>query len=111
MVVVVVYADIGMDAQDGIAATAYIAADTNFSHKGGLHLDANQVGANTATLDAFGMACLHCWKSASRAAKGGGAAAAYTFVLDSGDASNKLTVTVSTIPDRDWVLLKDIADA
>lgn len=111
VVVVVVYADIGLDPQDGISAAAYITADTNFTAKGGLHLDSNQIGGNTAVLDAFGMACMQCWKSSARAAKGGGSASSYTFVLDSGDASNKLTVVASTIPDRDWVLLKDIADA
>lgn len=111
VVVVLVFADLGLDAQDNVAVNAYITADTNFSNKAGLHLDSNQTAGNVVTLDAFGMACLQCWKSAARAAKGGGAAASYTFVLDSGDASNRLTVVASTIPDRDWVLLKDIADA
>lgn len=111
VVVVLVFADLGLDAQDGVVVNAYITTDTNFSNRGGLHLDSNQTDGNVMTLDAFGMACVQCWRSSARAAKGGGAASSYTFILDSGDSANRLSVVASTIPDRDWVLLKDIADA
>lgn len=104
-----IYTDLGFEARSGLGVQASLAADTEFSDLGGLHLDKGQSAAKTATTNAFGLAFHHCWRSGKRSAISG-ADAAYTFVLDSASA-DKLTVTVATIPDRDWVLLSQIASS
>lgn len=101
--------DLGVEARNGIGVQAYLAADTEFSDAGGQHLDAAASAAKTATTNAFGLAFHHCWKNSARSPLTG-SDAAYTFVLDSA-GSAPLTVTVATIPDRDWVLLSQIASS
>lgn len=107
VVLATIGADLGVDAQAGVSVQCYLANDDEFASIGGAHLDANRLPANTAVTNDLGIAQFQCWKSSARGAKGGGSAAAYTFVLNV-DAE-PLTVTVATVPDRDWVLLKDIA--
>lgn len=99
--------DLGMESRVGIGVQAYLAADTEFSDSGGQHLDAAASAAKTATTNAFGLAFHHCWKNSARSPLTG-SDAVYTFVLDSA-GSAPLTVTVATVPDRDWVLLSQIA--
>lgn len=104
-----IFTDLGFEARSGLGVQASLAADTEFSDLGGLHLDKGQSATKTATTNAFGLAFHHCWRSGKRSAISG-SDAAYTFVLDSASA-DKLTVTVDTIPDRDWVLLSQIASS
>lgn len=99
-------ADLGVDVQAGVSVRCYLATDDQFATIGGSHLDADQLPANTAVTNALGLAQFQCWKSSARGAKGGGAPGAYAFVLNA--ANGPLTVAAGTIPDRDWVLLKDI---
>lgn len=106
VVLVTVGADLGVDVQAGVSVQAYLATDDQFASIGGSHLDSNRLPANTAITDDLGIAQFQCWKSSARGAKGGGAASAYTFVLNV--SAGPLTVTAGSIPDRDWVLLKDI---
>jgi hypothetical protein len=107
VVLATIGADLGVDAQAGVSVRCYLSTDDQFASIGGSHLDADVLPANTATTNDLGIAQFQCWKSSARAAKGGGAASSYTFVLNT--ANGPLTVTAATIPDRDWVLLKDIA--
>ena len=108
VVVISVMTDLGFEPQAALSVECYLDADTSFGDLQGAHLDAQQSAAKSATTNAFGLAFFQCWKSSRRSALTG-ADAAYTFVLDSGDVAAALTVTAETIPDRDWVLLKDIA--
>lgn len=100
--------DLGLEARSGLGVTANLAVDTEFSDIAGIHLDKAQSAAKTQTTNAFGVTFHQCWKSSARSPVGGGNDATYTFVLDSASA-DKLTVTVGTIPDQDWVLLSQIA--
>jgi len=107
VVVVSIFADLGYVARSSINVSAYLSADTMFSDRSGMHLDAQKSSVITVQTNSFGLAFFQCWKSARSSRLGSGDDAAYTFVLDSG-AANALTVTVATIPDMDWVLLRDI---
>lgn len=109
VILVQVSTDIGVAVQEGVAVGAYLASDDQFAEWSGAFLDQQDATVNSQTTNALGLAQFNCWKTARRAAKGGGAATAYTFVIDTGEGA--LTATVSTIPDRDWVLLKDVVDA
>lgn len=106
VVIVSVGADLGVEMQATVPVQAYLASDAQFGEIAGQHLDANVVSANTQNTNAFGLAFFHCWRDSARFDSAGGADAKYTFVLKPG--SNSLTVTASTIPDRDWVLLSQI---
>jgi hypothetical protein len=112
VVVVPLASDLGVEWATNASVQCTLAADNQFSEIAGLHLnqESSTVNANVQTVNAFGLAIFQCWKSSARAGVAGGADAAYTFVLDSGSA-NPLTVTAETIPDRDWVLLSQIATA
>jgi len=105
VVVVSVGADVGMKRQEGVQVQAYLATDDQFGILAGQHLDSNAVEANTATTNALGLAFFHCWKSSARDGKT--ADVPYTFVLKPG--AGELKVSASVIPDRDWVLLSQIA--
>ena len=108
VVIVAIGGDLGVTVRSGVTVTCELASDDQFADIGGTHLDAEQSGsANSQTTNDLGLAFFQCWKSSARGGKGGGADAAYTFVLDSG-AAGALTVTAASIPDRDWVLLKDV---
>lgn len=108
VVIVAVGLDLGMGVRDGVTVTCGLATDDQFADLGGAQLDKDQSGAaNSQTTNELGLAFFHCWKSSARGGKGGAADAAYTFVLDAGSAYS-LAVTVATVPDRDWVLLKDV---
>lgn len=108
VVVVTIGSDLGIERQ-AIQVNAYINQDTQFGLAAGEHLDKNAVSSNTATTNALGITCFQCWKTNKRTSTGA-ADTGYTFVLDSADDSNKVSITAGTIPDRDWVLLYDIAD-
>lgn len=100
--------DLGVGVRAGVPVTCDLAADNQFADVAGAHLDQAQSGvANSQTTNALGLVEFHCWKSNARSGLGGTADAAYTFTLDAGTA-NALTVTVADVPDRDWVLLKDV---
>jgi hypothetical protein len=106
VVVVNVMTDLGMEAGTSKTIQAYLAADTEFGDLYGPHLNAQASAAKSQTTDAFGVATFQCWKSNRRGGLGTGADAAYTFKLDTG--GTVLTATATTIPDRDWVLFRDI---
>ena len=109
VVLVSIGTDLGYEAAAGKTVTCQLATDDQFAvGAGAQHLDQAEASTNTQVTDALGLAEFQCWKSSGRAGVGGGADATYSFVLDSG--GNALTVTVTTIPDRDWVLLREIAD-
>lgn len=99
--------DLGMEAQSGSSIQAYLAEDTQYGDLAGQQLDMKASSARIAITNAFGLAFFHCWKNGRRGSATG-TDAAYTFTLTGGGTA-ALTVTVVTIPDRDWVLLKDIA--
>ncbi len=109
VVVTNIATDLGVESRNGIGVQSYLSADTEFSDAGGQHLDASASAAKTATTNAFGLAFHHCWKNSARSPITG-SDASYTFVLDSA-GSAPLTVTVVTIPDRDWVLLSQIVSS
>lgn len=106
VVVVAVATDLGVEAREGISIQAYLAADTQFDSLKGAHLDAGQSANKTQTTNVFGLAFFQCQKNVRRVGIAD-AIAAYTFVLDS-DGAGKLTTTIATIPNRDWVLLSQI---
>lgn len=108
VVVVHILTDLGVEAQS-VECQAYLAADTEFGDRQGAHLDAGKSAAKSVTTNAFGMSFFQCWKS-SRRSPVIGTDAVYTFVLNVA-ATGQLTVTATTIPDRDWVLLSQIATA
>lgn len=109
VVIASIATDLGIEARSGLGVQASLAADTEFADTSGAHLDKGQSSVKTGTTNAFGLAFFHCWKNNARSPVTG-SDAAYTFVLDSASA-DKLTVTVATIPDRDWVLLSQVATA
>lgn len=111
VVIVQLGSDLGIEWNIAGSVQCTLAADNQFSQIAGLHLNqgGGTVNLNVQIVNAFGLAFFQCWKSSARAGIGG-ADAAYTFVLDVGSAS-PLTVTASEIPDRDWVLLSQIATA
>lgn len=105
VVIVVAGADLGVTRQSSVTVTGQLAADTQYDDAFGAHLDAGGVPAsNSQTTNALGLAFFQCWKNTARRSSAG-TDAAYTFTVGG------LTVTVSTIPDRDWVLLSQVADA
>jgi hypothetical protein len=106
VVIVLVGADLGTEMQATVSVQAYLASDAQFGEAAGQHLDANAMSSNIQTTNALGLALFHCWRDSARFDSAGGADAKYTFVLKPG--SNSLTVTASTIPDRDWILLSQI---
>ena len=105
-VVTLVNSDLGFEPRVGITVEAQLAQDVSFSLIGGLHLDKGQSSARGQSTNAFGLAFHSCWRSSEREAIGL-TTAPYTFILDSG-STDKLTVTVNTIPDLPWVLLSQI---
>lgn len=109
VVITSIATDLGIEARSGLGVQAYLNTDTEFDDASGAHLDKGQSANKTATTNAFGLAFHHCFRN-SRRSPVTGSDAAYTFVLDSASA-DKLTVTVATIPNRDWVLLSQIATA
>lgn len=111
VVIVLLASDLGVEWPTGGSVRCTLAADNQFSEIAGLHLNQNgTLNANLQDVNPFGVALFQCWKSSARAGVAGGADAAYTFVLDPGSSSS-LTVTASEIPNRDWVLLSQIATA
>lgn len=109
VVIVPLGSDLGVTMQASETVTCQLAADDQFGLASGPHLDSNEGTDNAQTTNVFGLAFFHCWRSSTREGQGGAADAAYTFVLKPG--TNSRSVTVSTIPDRDWVLLSQVADA
>lgn len=107
VVIVNIGADLGIEARSGLGVQAHLTADTEFAEHSGAHLDKAQSSAKTQTTNAFGLTFFHCWKNSARRPITG-SDAGYVFILDSASA-DKLTVTVTEIPDRDWVLLNQIA--
>jgi len=106
VVIVPIGADLGVDMQAVVSVQAYLASDAQFSEVSGQHLDSNALNANLQSTNAFGLAFFQCWRDSARFDSAGGVDAKYTFVLKPGSGS--LTLTASTIPDRDWVLLSQI---
>lgn len=106
MVVTAVNSDLGMEARSGINVDALLAEDDDFALIGGLHLDSGQSASKSQLTNDLGLTFHACWRSSARAAAGAGKSK-YTFILDSG-STEKLTVTVNTIPDMPWVLLSQI---
>lgn len=106
VVIVSIATDLGVEMRSGLGVQAYLSEDNEFSDYSGAHLDKGMSTAKTQTTNAFGLAFFHCWKNDARGAISG-LNAPYIFVLDSGSA-DKLTVQVSNIPNRDWVLLSQV---
>ena len=107
VVLVSIAEDLGYAVRDGIEVTCKLATDSQFADGAGAQqLDQATAASYSQVTNALGLAEFQCWKNGSRGGMGGGADAAYQFVLDS-----TLNVTVTAIPDQPWVLLRDIADA
>jgi len=105
VVVVSEGADLGIVRQASITVTCQLSLDTQYDDSFGAHLDQAGAGAaNSQTTNAMGLAFFHCWKNSARRSSAG-TDAPYTFSVGG------YSVTVSTIPDRDWVLLSQVADA
>lgn len=104
VVVVNINADLGVEARASVDVQAYLSADTDYAKTAGSHLDAGTSADKTQTTNAFGLAFFHCWKTAVRQD-----GLSYTFVLDAGETGAR-TETVTTIPDRDWILLSDLVE-
>lgn len=107
VVVVNIGADLGIEARSGLGVQAYLSTDVDFAEHSGAHLDKAQSSAKTQTTNAFGLTFFHCWKNSARRPITG-SDAGYVFILDSA-STDKLTVSVAEIPDRDWVLINQIA--
>lgn len=101
VVVVGVNADLGIEARASISVDAYLAS-SDYTVNGGVYLDSGEAAAKRQTTNAFGLAFFQCWKSSARVSN-----SAYTFDVDADDSS-KETISIDTIPDRDWILLVDI---
>lgn len=103
VVVVLVETDLGVEARSGISVECYLDDDDNFGLAGGEHLDAGQASTKTQITNAFGIAVFQCWRSSARDPAG-----VYVFRLDSGSTANVYTISVGSIPDRDWIMLEDL---
>lgn len=107
VVIAAVATDLGFDPQEAIQVSCYLATNDQVSDVASLQLLANEVTAvNAQTTDAFGLAFFQCWRNSARHKIAAATDAAYTFTID-----GTITVTAATIPDRDWVLLSQIATA
>lgn len=95
--------DVGVGVQSGVSVSCQLAADDQFAQIGGTHLDQNRSTDNTQVTNALGLAFFQCWRSSARAAKGNGAPTAYTLVLST--TTGPLTVSVPTVPDRNWLVV------
>jgi hypothetical protein len=105
VVVAIAGTDLGIARVASAVVTCTMSLDDQFDDSFGAHLDMTGSGAaNSVTTNAMGLAHFHCWKNSARRSSAG-TDASYTFVVGG------YTVAVSTVPDRDWVLLSDIADA
>lgn len=107
VVVVHIGADLGVAPQEGVSVQGFLASDNQFGLLAGQHLDANAGAGNQASTNALGLAFFHCWKDRARYGLVGASDAAYIFILKPG--TGQLVVTAQSIPDRDWVLLAQIA--
>lgn len=101
-VIVALGYDVGHGVQANVQVKARLRTDDQFL-KTGLHLDMDHSPANTVTTNALGLAEFDCVKNSGRWAKGKGAASGYEFILNL--ASGPQTISVPTIPDRDWVVV------
>lgn len=110
VVVTSVATDLGIEVQEGLTVQAYLTSDAEFDLSSGQHLDKGQSSAKSQLTNVFGLAFHQCVKNARREPVSG-TDAAYYFVLDSTDATNKVTLQVDEIPDRDWVMLHHIVSA
>lgn len=110
VVIVNTGADLGIAPQASLDVYGYLSADDQYHFAAGQHLDSNNIAANATTSNTLGLAFFHCWKNAYREGAGGDADASYTFIIDAADAAKQATFTATTIPDQDWVLLRDIVD-
>lgn len=109
VVIVQVGADLGMEMKSGVMVQAYLGTDDQFALIAGTHLDQKKSAMNVQMTDNLGLAAFQCWKSRARGAIGSDVPSGpYIFVL--GTPPDALTVRAATIPDRDWVLLKDIGE-
>lgn len=109
VVIVPLGSDLGVTMQASEIVTCQLGADDQFGLAAGPHLDQNEGTDNSQTTNAFGLAFFHCWKNLAREGQAGASDAVYTFTLKPG--TGEWTVTVTTIPDMDWVLLSQVADA
>ncbi len=110
VVIVNTGADLGAAPQAGITVQCYLGGDDQYHFAAGQHLDANNIAANSVASNDLGLTFFHCWKNEYREGAGGLPDAAYVFVLDADNAAKRATFTASSIPDQDWVLLRDIID-
>ena len=105
VIIVLLGSDVGNSVQVGENITCQLSTDNQFSKVTGAHLDQSEGTANTQTTNAFGLAFFQCWKNSGRY---GDTDSVYTFVLKPG--TSPFTTTVSTVPDRDWVMLDQVRD-
>lgn len=102
VVIVVAGADLGVTRRDGISVRCAMASDDQFGDLLGPHLGINAlITENVQETNDLGIAVFHCWRNSARG-DADGTDAAYTFTVDG------TAFTVSTIPDRDWVLLGQV---
>lgn len=111
VVVVLLGSDVGMTVQVGEEVTCELSSDNQFGTNAGTHLDQNEGTENTQVTNDFGLAFFQCWKNIAREGQGGADDVPYTFTLKPGTGTSPRTVTVTTIPDLNWILLSQIADS
>lgn len=105
VVIVAVATDLGFDPQETVLVTCLLATSDQVTDVASLLLLANEVPAvNSQTTNAFGLAFFQCWKNSARHKIGAATDAAYTFTI-----AGTVIVPAATIPDRDWVLLSQVA--
>lgn len=106
VVIVGLATDLDFSLLESVSVSATLGDTDQFSDLAGLHLKAGG-GSNSQTTNAFGLAFFQCWRDSARSDIAGGADAHYTFVID--PSSIAVSITAQSIPDRDWVLLHQIA--
>lgn len=105
VVIVLLGSDVGNEVQVGENITCQLSTDNQFSKVTGAHLDQAEGTANTQTTNSFGLAFFQCWKNIGRY---GDTSSEYVFTLRPGASS--FVTTVTTVPDRDWIMLDQIRD-
>lgn len=101
-----------VDRRVGVTVQAYLTTDVQFEKSTGAHLDANtdsdpSAYYNAAYTNALGLACFQLPRSSALLTAAGQSASTWTFVLGAENAASR-TFTVTTIPDRDWILLSQL---
>ncbi len=108
ILLVVIGADAsGMYRRAGVDVNCYLSDDTAFDPFGG-QADANRITAsNTQTTGVDGACAFQLWKTAALSAASGATLPTYTVVLGANETGSEQTYTITTVPERDWLLLSE----